>query len=81
MYTIYVLISQKDEKRYIGVTSKDANTRTREHNSNKSKFTRGYQPWKLVYTEQYDNKKESSDRERFLKSGQGRKWLDKKLKK
>ncbi|XOU94991.1 MAG: GIY-YIG nuclease family protein [Candidatus Kerfeldbacteria bacterium] len=80
MYTVYILKSQKDGMRYIGVTLKDANIRIEEHNSNKSKFTRGHQPWKLIYTEVYKNKKESYIRESFLKSGQGRKWLDKKLK-
>lgn len=80
MYSVYVLKSGKDNTRYVGVTLKDANIRTKEHNNNKSKFTRGHQPWKLVYTELYKNKKESYIRERFLKSGGGRKWLDNELK-
>ena len=79
MYSIYVIISQKDGTRYIGFTSKDPKIRTNEHNSNKGKFTRGHQPWKLIYTEQFEDKNKALLREKFIKSGKGRKWMDKKI--
>jgi len=80
MEYIYILKSDKDGKRYIGRTSKSPDIRLREHNSNKSKFTRGHQPWKLIYYEKFQSKKESQAREKFLKSGKGREWLKYKLK-
>ena len=40
-----------------------------------------YNVIKLIYYESFDNPTEAIKRERFLKSGQGRKWLDSKLKK
>jgi predicted GIY-YIG superfamily endonuclease len=79
MYNVYVLQSRKDKIHYIGITSKDLKVRLREHNSNKSRFTRGHQPWDLVYSEQYIDQKKGLRREHFLKSGQGRKWLRSKI--
>ena len=76
MFTVYVLKSGKDGKRYIGVTSKDARARMREHNLGSNKWTRMHKPFDLAYEEVYDNKTEAIKREKFLKSGQGRKFLD-----
>lgn len=79
MYCVYVLKSLKDGIRYVGQTSKPADVRTLEHNRDKSRFTRGHQPWQLVYSEQYSTRAEAATREKFLKSGQGRKWLNENL--
>jgi hypothetical protein len=38
-------------------------------------------PWQVIYTEKFDNLGEARKREIFLKSGQGRKFLDEILKK
>lgn len=35
-----------------------------------------YRSWKIIYQEQYVGRAEAVRRERFLKSGQGRKFLD-----
>jgi putative endonuclease len=77
MFTVYVLRSERNNKRYIGYTTKSARGRLSEHNSGASKFTRQNRPFKLIYTEQYTDKTEAIKREKFLKSGQGRKFLDK----
>lgn len=50
--------------------------RLKEHNQEKNKYTKGRKPWKLVYQECYKTKNEALEREKFLKSGQGRKLLD-----
>ena len=81
MHYTYVLISKRDGIRYIGYSSIEPTLRLIEHNSNKGKFTRGHQPWKLVFQEEYNNSSSARQREKFLKSGQGRKWLDEKLNK
>ena len=74
-YSVYVLWSAKLEKRYSG-SGKDPNARLREHNAGQSTFTRGGRPWVLIHTEVYETKTEALRRERFLKSGVGRKCLD-----
>lgn len=80
MFNVYVLRSISDGSRYVGQTSKTPEQRVVEHNQDKSRFTRGHQPWQLIYSERYDTRSEAIERERFLKSGQGRKWLDCNLK-
>jgi putative endonuclease len=76
MFYIYVLRSEKNQKRYIGSTSKLPEQRSQEHNSGTNNFTRQNKPWKLIYQESFTTKSEALKRENFLKSGQGRKWLD-----
>ena len=76
MYKVYVLKSLKNGKRYVGYTEKDVQLRLDEHNSGTNKWTRINRPFKLVYYEEYNNKTEAIKRENFLKSGQGRKFLD-----
>jgi putative endonuclease len=79
MYFIYVLFSQKLNKRYIG-SSHDIEKRFKEHNLGKSKFTKSLIPWKLIYKESFPTNYEARKRELFLKSGAGRKLLDQILK-
>ena len=60
-YTVYILISLKDSKRYIGMTS-DLNRRLNEHNSGKVKSTKNRRPMKLIYTEEFDSKEDAMKR-------------------
>ena len=76
MFYVYVLKSLKNRKRYVGFTSKRPEQRLIEHNSGANQFTRHNKPFKLVYFEIFEDKMESLKREKFLKSGQGRKFLD-----
>lgn len=80
MFIVYVLRSLKNKKRYIGYTSKDAFERLKDHNRGCNKWTRENGPFKVIYQEEYETKSEAIKRERFLKSGQGRKWLDENIK-
>ncbi len=75
MYFVYVLWSLKLSKRYVGATE-DVVKRFHEHNNGNNKFTKGGIPWILIHQEEYLTKTEALKRENFLKSGQGRKWLD-----
>ncbi len=50
--------------------------RLAEHQRGISRFTSQNRPWHLVYSEGYVSKSEALVRERFLKSGQGRHFLD-----
>ena len=76
MFYVYVLKSLKNSKRYIGYTNKIPKERLIEHNSGSNKWTRVNKPFKLVYKEIFNDKTIAIKREKFLKSGQGRKFLD-----
>ena len=76
MYTVYVLRSLKHQKRYVGLTGKSADERLHEHLSGTNQWTRQNGPFVLIHTEPFVDKSSAQKRERFLKSGQGRQWLD-----
>jgi putative endonuclease len=80
MFFTYILKSLKNNKRYVGYTSKELFVRLKEHNSGCNNWTRQNKPFILIYYEQFNNKAEAIKREKFLKSGQGRKYLDEILK-
>ena len=73
-YFVYVLESEIDGRLYIGQTS-DIEKRLTEHNSGKTKSTKGYKPWKLVYFERYETRDEALLREKYFKTGSGREFL------
>ena len=79
-FEVYVLKSEKDGIRYVG-SGEDAQERLRRHNKGDYVFTKGHRPWRLVYKEgDYSSRSEAVRREKFLKSGKGREFLDKILK-
>jgi putative endonuclease len=77
-YYVYVLISLKDEKLYIGKT-KDLKKRIAYHNKGLVKATKNRKPLKLVYYEAFTNKEKWHKQELFYKSGIGREALKHKI--
>ena len=75
MYFVYVLLSQTYHTRYVGSTE-NIEKRLNEHSSGKVRYTKGRKPWVLLYKEEYNTRTEARKRELFLKTGQGRKFLD-----
>ena len=73
-YYVYVLRSISFERNYIGFT-KDLQNRLAQHNSGKTKSTKPYKPWKIIFSEQFSTKQEALNRERYLKSGKGRDFI------
>ena len=63
-------------KRYVGITGRDPEVRLAEHNTGLNRWTRSNGPWHLVYSETQDSKREALSRERFLKTGIGRRVRD-----
>ncbi|NMB82415.1 MAG: GIY-YIG nuclease family protein, partial [Ignavibacteria bacterium] len=55
MFTVYILRSDKDKKRYIGFTD-NLDRRISEHNSGRVVSTKNRRPLNLIYTEQFENK-------------------------
>ena len=80
MYVVYVIQSQIDLRLYKGFT-KDIENRLKEHNSGKTKSTKAFSPWVLVYSEKVSNRVEARKREKYLKSGIGRDYLNRILQK
>jgi putative endonuclease len=76
MCHVYVLESLMNGKRYVGVTSKPVEARVLQHNSGSNKWTRSNGTFKLIYEEEHASRSEAAARERFLKSGAGRRIRD-----
>lgn len=66
MFYLYILKSTLYNKNYTGVTNSVEN-RLKSHNSGKSKSTKTWRPWAVVYTEQFSTLSEAKKREWFLK--------------
>jgi len=79
MWYVYVLSSRKKDSWYIGST-RDLQKRILRHNSGKNKSTKHGIPWKLIYCEISLNRNDARAREKYLKSGMGRKYLKNRLK-
>jgi putative endonuclease len=78
MYYVYVLYSNKDKHLYIG-SSPDLRKRILKHKTGYVRSTKNRRPLKLVYYEAYELKIDAARREKYLKSGGGRKDLAKQL--
>lgn len=78
-YYVYVLQSLKSYKFYTGYT---ANLRKRfeQHQNNESIYTRGRGPFKLIYYEASLNEGDAIAREKYLKSGMGKRYIRNRIK-
>ena len=74
-YWVYVLRSERVARRYVGQTD-NLEARLNRHHSGLVFATAPYRPWRLIHSERFDSRSEAMRRERFLKSGQGRIFLD-----
>ncbi len=79
MYFVYLLQSELDNSLYIGFTT-GIKQRLVRHNSKQVISTKNKAPWKLVFFEAFNNSADAKNRERYLKSGWGRRTLATMLK-
>lgn len=79
-YYVYILLSQKNNSFYIGYT-KDLKTRLSKHNKGENSATKPFIPYKLIYYEAFLARYDAKSREKYLKSGFGRRTINKLLKK
>ena len=79
MYYVYLLLSEKDGKFYTGSTN-NLKRRLLEHQSGNVKSTWNRRPLKLIYYEACLNEDDAKQREMYLKSGMGKKYLRNRLK-
>jgi len=78
MYYTYILQSRKDGKWYTGATS-DLRKRLNQHNSGQVRATKGRGPFGLIYYEACLNEQDAFAREKYLKSGVGKRYLKNRL--
>ena len=76
VYSVYVLKSKKDNKRYIGITN-NLERRIRQHNKGGVTSTKYRIPFKLEYKEEYLDRLTAHKRERYFKTSAGRRFLSK----
>jgi len=76
VHCVYVLRSVKNGKRYVGSTGQDVRARLRQHNRGQNHWASQNGPFELLLVEEYVTKAEAVHRERFLKTGVGRRELD-----
>ncbi|MGD8714083.1 MAG: GIY-YIG nuclease family protein [Desulfobacterales bacterium] len=74
LITLYILKGETG-KRYVGITN-NFSRRPNEHRSRHSKAGQLLGRFTVLHTENYTDYNSARLREKFLKSGQGRKWLD-----
>jgi serine phosphatase RsbU (regulator of sigma subunit)/predicted GIY-YIG superfamily endonuclease len=73
-----VLHSAKDNEFTIGFST-NVRRRLSEHTGGASSATKSRGPWKLIYYEAYTEREDAEGREKFLKSGAGRRFLHAQL--
>lgn len=79
MYYVYILENKNDKSWYIGFTD-NLKRRISEHQNGKGgRTTKLKKSWRCIYFEGYVNQNDAIGRERFLKSGAGRRYLKKQL--
>jgi len=68
-YFVYIL-SNKNKRHYIGCTT-DLEKRLSEHNAGKTRSTKPFLPWRIIYSEKYQDKQIAYKREWHLKHPKG----------
>lgn len=79
MYYVYVLKSEKDGKLYTGFAG-DLRKRLTDHGKGLVTSTRFRRPLKLIYYEAFTHQGDATRREKYLKTGMGKRDLRNRLK-
>ena len=78
-FYVYILLSKKDKKLYIGFTQ-DLKERLRRHQKGLVLATAPRRPLELIFYEAYRNKYDALRREKYFKSTKGKTTLNRMLK-
>ncbi len=78
-YYVYVLQSELDHQFYTGYTS-NLLKRFNEHNQGNVQSTKNRLPFKLVYWEGCLNQQDATNREKYLKSSWGKRYIKNRIK-
>jgi putative endonuclease len=74
-YYVYILLSQRNGKYYIGSTN-NLEERLRRHNEGRSNYTKPGIPWELQYCEEYPDRSSAVKRENYLKRQKSKKIIE-----
>ncbi len=77
-FFVYVLVSKTRGLRFYVGMSESVDNRVKEHNSGKTKSTKGYRPWELFFFEECNSRIEAREREKYYKSGSGKESIKQK---
>ena len=79
MHYVYLIESEKtSDERYVGISS-DLKSRLAEHNSGKSAHTSKFRPWRLVTYVAFTDRQKAELFERYIKSGSGHAFANRRL--
>ena len=79
IHYVYMIESvERRAHRYVGITA-DLKRRLRDHNTGKSAHTSKYKPWRLVTYIAFTDQGKAESFERYLKSGSGHAFANKRL--
>lgn len=78
MFYVYILRSVKNGRLYTGFTN-DLKRRFKEHSSGWSTYTKSRGPYTLIYYEAGLNEQDAVAREKYLKSGFGKRYIKSRL--
>lgn len=79
-YFVYFLKSLRNRDIYVGSTA-DVSKRFALHNAGRVKSTKGYGPWSLLESIEYNSRSEAVRMEQFYKTGQQKEILKNKYNK
>jgi len=74
-YFVYILYSTKADKYYTG-SCEDPAIRLERHNQRSTPSTKSGIPWEIVYTEEYETKREAIRREQAIKRMKSRIYIE-----
>ncbi len=74
MYFVYILLSEKDHRTYVGF-SNDVMARLKRHNAGHVAATKNRRPLRVLFYERFKTEKEAKEREFWWKSSTGRNRL------
>jgi putative endonuclease len=72
MFYVYFIKSLKNQKIYVGLTEKHPSERLKEHNYGATKWAKENKPFSMLFFEDYICKADAQRREKFYKTGIGR---------
>ena len=78
MFFTYVMMSERDNKLYIGFTN-DLEKRVEEHHKGVFASTANRRPLELIYYEACLSEEDALKREKYFKTGFGRRFLKNRL--
>jgi putative endonuclease len=76
-FFVYAIKSLIDNRIYVGMTE-NPERRLTEHNQGRTKSTKGYKPWVLIFKEEVETTEEAGRLEKYYKSGCGKEILKRK---